>query len=186
MDVRQWLETTEDRAPPEEDDHPGRHRFLQPGSEPALPARKYRRKRKRAPSDSSIIQPRCANRERTRPFDYPSSSDGLRGPAHATARARSPTASQRSSEEPVQRSYEKRPRHKTKADRYDPKPKKQRKERRSRGEGRKSEPKRRKSHRSGDGGRTRGLVKSFQLKNGPKNQRLTVRTINAVLIAQEC
>jgi len=177
MDIRQWLDTTVDRASPTEDEHHGIADFFQKrhedqAGEDVRP--QYRRKRKRPSSDSSLIQTRQYDRER-REHDK-SSAGEIRGVAHAvTISSRSQTSrSSASSEsiEPPPKTYEKRARHKTRPDRYEHKPKKPRKRREARAGDKKS--KRRKSHRSGDGGRTTGLVESFQLTNGPKKNRLTV------------
>lgn len=150
--------------------------FIQPQSEPEQLTRKYRQKRKRASSDSSIIEARHSHRKRTKAAKRAHSSDEAESAGPAVARSRSSQSSQRSSSiarQAPRKSYDKRARHKTKADRYEIKSKKPRKEREPREEER-SRPTRRKSHRSGDGRRTTGLVQSFQLKNGPKNSRLTV------------
>lgn len=71
------------------------------------------------------------------------------------------------------KTYERRARHKTKADRYEPKAKKKK----SKQDERKEKPlaKRCKARRIGNGGRTADLVQKFTLKNGPpKDRRLTV------------
>ncbi|KAI7692079.1 hypothetical protein KC322_g11031, partial [Hortaea werneckii] len=70
--------------------------------------------------------------------------------------------------------YTRKARHKTKPGHYEPKSRKQRRELKARNDSR-SRPRHRKSHRSGDGGRATGLVQSFQLKNGPKGGRLTLK-----------
>jgi len=175
MDIRQWLEDT---APP---NHEAVSDFLQPQQiEPEQVTHKYRRKRKRPPSDSSIIiEPRHPDHELGKATKYYAhSSHEVRGAAHAVPKPQSLPSSQssrpRSDEAPL-KTYEKRRRHKTKPNHYEPKSKRHRKERDAH-EDTKAQPKRRKSHRSGDGGRTTGLVQSFQLKNGPKNSRLTVST----------
>ncbi|KAK5124155.1 hypothetical protein LTR85_001858 [Meristemomyces frigidus] len=177
MDIRQWLENTADRAPPDQEVQLDWPASLQPHSEPGQLTRKYRRKRKRASSDSSIIEARHPHHNRVKAADDAHSSDGIVSADRAAARPRSSLSSQRSRsaqrEAPV-KTYEKRARHKTKPDRYEPKSKKHRKVRDTR-EDERSRPRRRKSHRSGDGGRTTGLVQSFQLKTGPKNSRLTLR-----------
>jgi len=73
--------------------------------------------------------------------------------------------------------YEKRARHKTKPDRYEYKPKKGKEEH----EPKKSKSKRQKRDRTADGARTTGIVQSFQLKNGPKSNRLTVRLLTRLI-----
>ena len=78
------------------------------------------------------------------------------------------------------KTYDKRARHKTRIDRYEPKTKKQKRERTT-DKDKKSNQRRRKPRRKDDGGRTIGLVQTFQLKNGPRNNRLTV-SVQARLI----
>lgn len=192
MDIQQWLAETADRAAPDRSDD---HRFPDAfrahphaqGREEQL-GRSYRRKkRKRASSDSSIIVPRPTNRSRTQAAQRSLPSERGRSAESADrvfqhSAYSSPDASPSPGPAP-EKTYERRPRHKTRPDRYEPKQKKSKGDHDARKE-RKSGKKRRKSHRSGDGGRTAGLVQSFQLKNGPKNSRLTVRvTLRSVLAA---
>lgn len=176
MDIQRWLENTADREPPDQQDHPTIPDFLQPHREPEKPARKYRRKRKRASSDSSILELQHHHHHQSRPINHAHSSDGFRAADHSVARSRIWQSSQDAeldADQAPAKTYERRARHKTRPDRYEPKANMHSKRRESR-ESRGARPKRRKSHRSGDGGRTTGLVQSFQLKNGPKNNRLTV------------
>jgi len=187
MDIQRWLRDTTDRAPPEGFDDRQVPAFLRsPGNADSL-IRKYRRKRKRAASDSSIIAPQpdvrgledLANDGRQVGRARPAHSVGRNvdsGSRHS-AEGRSPSSDPGPTTRPDQKTYERRARHRTKADRYEPKQKK--KGRHQSGDKRASHEtrtERRKSKRIRDGGRTAGLVQSFQLKNGPKNQRLTVRT----------
>ncbi|OQN95586.1 hypothetical protein B0A48_18291 [Cryoendolithus antarcticus] len=154
------------------------------------PERRYRHKRRQYHSDSSIIVPlareapehdRDATHGRSRESDRerherrerdsvsPAWPPDRRQPSAAKSR------SARASPEPVTKTYERRPRHKTKADRYEPKKKKSKQERPTDGQDAQKS-RRRKLHRSGDGFRTAGLVQSFQLKNGGKSGRLTLKT----------
>lgn len=76
------------------------------------------------------------------------------------------------------KTYERRARHKTKADRYQPKAKK-RKLVQSEQKGEEPRAKRRKARHNG--GRTAELVQKFTLKNGPcKDRRLTVSVLDSV------
>ncbi|KAK6421119.1 hypothetical protein LTR95_016857 [Oleoguttula sp. CCFEE 5521] len=190
MDIHQWLRTTTDREPPGDPQAPPRPDFAIEAEVVDKPERRYRHKRRQYHSDSSIIAPlareapehdrdaahvrrRKSDRERherhERDCVSPARSPGRR----QTSEAHSQSA--RASPEPFTKTYERRPRHKTKADRYEPKKKKSKQDRPSDGQdARKS--RRRRSHRSGDGTRTAGLVQSFQLQNGAKSGRLTLKT----------
>lgn len=186
MDIRQWLEDTADREPPDHSDDnriPGNFRPDRAGPDKA--GRSYRRKRKRGSSDSSIIAPRHEGHRGSQLQTRSSSPDHVRHAEDAERGSHEDGSSQDSRSAPgsaPRRTYEKRARHKTRADLYEPKAKKDRKRRDKRKE-KKSQLKRRKSHRSGDGGRTAGLVQSFQLKNGPKNNRLTVSLQGLLLVS---
>lgn len=176
MDISQWLEHTADRAPPDPPEDLQLHDIVHPLVEPGQSTRKYRRKRKRASSDSSIIAPRPPKRRHPSGVGRAHSSDHVRTTEHAEARSRSSQTSQSASfvhEQGPTKRYEKRARHKTRPDRYEPKSRKHGRDDAVHHE-RTSKPKRRQSHRSGDGGRTTGLVQSFQLQSGSKNSRLTV------------
>jgi hypothetical protein len=179
MDIRQWLEHTADREPSDPSDDigiPGMFRNDPPVRDQA--ARSYRHKRKHAASDSSIIiPPGQSYRQKAEVRARSSSPDLLRQKKDADGvrrdRESSDDSQSRHKSAPA-KTYERRARHKTRADRYVPKAMKQKRETEKRKEG-KGHRKRRKSQRAGDGGRTAGLVQSFQLMNGPKNNRLTVR-----------
>jgi len=175
MDVRRWLENTADRAPPDQREHEGIADFLRPHAEPVPEDRgpKYRRKRKRASSDSSLIQPRHLDHVRQPPAEHDRrpASDVQVAARPATSLHGSPSARSREAERPA-KTYERRARHKTRPDRYEPKPKKPGKEREKRTTVKRSEPRR--ARKGGDGERTTGLVQSFQTKNRPKSSRLTV------------
>lgn len=176
MDIRQWLENTADREPPGRPDDisiPEKVRNDRQADDQV--GQSYRYKKKRASSDSSIIAPK-----RTQYRKVPSPA---RSPAREHARQKDEAAQRQQDGESSEKShsihdapsktYEKRARHKTKADRYEPKAGKQKRKRNAHKDEKNSR-KRRKLHRNDDGGRTTGLVQSFQLNNGPKNSRLTV------------
>ncbi|KAI7390284.1 hypothetical protein KC328_g8020 [Hortaea werneckii] len=184
MDIRQWLDDTADREPPDVDVPPGSLHLPHPQNLPARHARRNRRKRKRASSDSSIIVPPHSHGKRGRRpprvqahSSTPSAVENACDAEDAGADA-SPSSAlghPKSAVDAVhEHAYTRRARHKTNPDRYEPKSRKQRREPKARNDSR-SRPRHRKSHRSGDGGRTTGLVRSFQLKNGPKGGRLTLK-----------
>lgn len=176
MDIQAWLEGTADREPPDAGqqegfaDHPGpckdRRRHTEEDREQRRPD---------LPSDSSLIDLH-RYRHRRLPQGRPRE---LAEHADVTARRRRDSRGSRASYERLQSKpavasmFEKRARHKTKPDRYEPKTREHRKERSAQVQ---VEPsgKRRRSHRSADGARTAGLVQSFQLKVGAKDTRLTV------------
>ncbi|KAK3657117.1 hypothetical protein LTR56_002631 [Elasticomyces elasticus] len=169
--IQQWLQNTADREPPDQTEH---HAQEHAPAETEQLGKKYRRKRKRASSDSSLLQARHSHLDRVKSAHRASSSGGLRDATHdhpRRDREQSQESARSHREEAPRKSYEKRARHKTKADRYEPKSKNQHKDR----DEPKTGSKRRKSHRSGDGGRTTGLVQSFQLKDGPQKSRLTLK-----------
>ncbi|KAI6910029.1 hypothetical protein KC318_g6379 [Hortaea werneckii] len=184
MDIRQWLDDTADREPPDVDVPPGSLQLLNPQNLPTRHARRNRRKRKRASSDSSIIVPPHSHskRGRRRPrvqthSSTPSAVEDACDAEDAGADAYSSPAlgDPKSAVDAVhEHAYTRRARHKTNPDRYEPKSRKQRREPKARNDSR-SRLRHRESHRSGDGGRTTGLVQSFQLKNGPKGGRLTLK-----------
>lgn len=183
MDIRQWLQNTADREPPDEGIETGFPAFLQPEPNAAQPLRRSRQKRKRASSDPPVPTHRPSHKSRR--AVRPSSSVPAR-PSEREPIAKCSRSSSSSSSEGQQSTVSSRPRvstekfarrarRKTRPERYESKPKQRKKEPKSRRE-KKPESRRRSSHRNGDGARTTGLVQSFHLKNGPKNQRLTVRT----------
>ncbi|KAK6432206.1 hypothetical protein LTR95_011628 [Oleoguttula sp. CCFEE 5521] len=187
MDIHRWLQTTADREPPEDPLAPPRPDFAIEAENVDEPERRYRHKRKQYCTDSSIIAPlirEAPDHDRDVVYGRRRKSDRERRERENVSRARSrgpqqpseaESQSARASPEPVTKTYERQPRHKTKADRYEPKKKKSKKDRPTGGE---DAPKshRRRSHRSGDGTRTAELVQSFQLKNGVKSGRLTLKT----------
>lgn len=184
MDIQHWLENIEYRAPPDEQDELGMPAFLQPRCDTGHPIRKYRRKRKRESSDSSIIRPQQANHGHRQAAICAFSP--VHG-SHSAARSQSPQGSRsrcisrHAVHELAHKKYEKRARYKTRPDHYDVKPPKRCRRRDTRSE-RERRRLRHQSHRSGDGHRTTGLVQSFHLKNGPKNHRLTVCVTQMCLI----
>lgn len=184
MDVRAWLQNTADREPPDEEDRAGFPDYLRPERYTTEEHRHVNQsKRKRASSEPDRVQ-RHPSRGRhgghERAAERDSSSDHVRGARSGTTSSQSSSSDERREPSPdrrFNRTFERRARHKTKDDRYEPKAKKRRKEHESRKDRKakeKSKSRRRKSHRSGDGTRTAGLVTSFQLKDRPKNNRLTV------------
>ncbi|KAI7217959.1 hypothetical protein KC333_g3886 [Hortaea werneckii] len=184
MDIRQWLDDTADREPPDVDVPPGSLQLPNPQNLPTRHARRNRRKRKRASSDSSIIVPPHSHSKRghRRPrvqthSSTPSAVEDACDAEDAGADAYSSSAlgDPKSTVDAIhEHAYTRRARHKTNPDRYEPKSRKQRRQLKARNHSR-SRPRHRKSHRSGDGGRPTGLVQSFQLKNGPKGGRLTLK-----------
>lgn len=182
MDIGEWLQNTADREPPEEQDHP---------SLPDLPRLQGRARRPASPVDQQKAKRASGDRrskgahrghhsreERNQQPSHSSSSDRIRHAAKEAVASSSGSSSQKSDssvseqvQEPI-RVFERRARRKTRPDRYQAKTKKVKEDRARKAGGK---PKQRKSHRNADGARTTGLVQSFQLKNGPKNNRLTVR-----------
>ncbi|KAK4954583.1 hypothetical protein LTR10_008016 [Elasticomyces elasticus] len=169
--IQQWLQNTADREPPDQPEHQAQEHA---STEREQLSKKYRRKRKRASSDSSLLQPRHSHLDRAKSAHRASSSGGLRDATRdypRRDREQSQGSGSHREEAPPRKSYDKRARHKKKADRYEPKSKNLHKDR----DEPKTGSKRRKLHRNGDGGRTTGLVQSFQLKDGPQKSRLTLK-----------
>ena len=174
MDIHKWLNDTADRVPPDLSDDAHKPDFLQHHHEKSdRPGRNYRRKRKRASSDSSVIAPRPTTHVQARAATPSEASNRFQAADDSSGKDTTFQHLTPAEQQQPTKSYEKRPRHKTRPDRYEPKSRKHSKEHDAKKE-RKSGQKRRKSHRSGDGGRTTGLVQNFHLNNGPKNNRLTV------------
>ena len=188
MDIQGWLQGTADRAPPNPPDEPDALDFLQAAHsvETTRPTR-YHRKHQRAATDSSIIAPqqKAGNRSKV---GGQSAGVGRGRHAHkkpsqsesASRKEPSRPASQENCrnarrEQPDSNTYERRARHKTKPDRYEPKTTEKRQRKRDGSvEERKPKQKSRHVHRGGDGKRTESLVQGFRLKNGPSKSRLTV------------
>lgn len=186
MDIQGWLQGTADRAPPDPSDGHDAPAFLRSirGNDSRKPT-KYRRKRQRGDSDSSIIVPRHRGDDRNRPGSRP---ENIGKRQRATRRlSRSETEPQEVSSrassvdgaiirQPDSNPYQKRARHKTKVDTYELK--------RGKGKGKQQRnaiddvrPDPRRDHRSrrnGDGKRTEDLVQGFKLKAKSKKGRLTV------------
>ncbi|KAK1821108.1 hypothetical protein LTR12_004500 [Friedmanniomyces endolithicus] len=170
MDIHSWLENTADREPPNQPELRGLAHL-----EAEQLGKKYHRKRKRASSDSPLLQSR--RHDRAAAVHGAISSDGFHNIGNVFTRndrQRSEECARSGGDDAPPKTYEKRARHKTKPDHYEPKAKKHFIERGSR-EDKKAEVKPRKSRRSGDGGQTVGLVQGFQLKNGPQKSRLTLK-----------
>jgi hypothetical protein len=189
MDIQGWLQGTADRAPPNSSDEVDPPAFGTPTqSIEATDAKRYHKKRKRATSDSSIIAVQQRTDRRGKADDRPANATRLRPgdvnvtQSHSASRHRRPRSQEHGEDGSVQtldrNPYERRARHKTKPDRYEPKKQnaRERKQRDDAGD-RKSERKRKQAHRSGDGKRTKNLVQGFKLKNRPSNSRLTVRRL---------
>lgn len=175
MDIQQWLQRTREPSSPNHGEDLGFPAFLREKRPTEPQTQKYHHKRKRVRSDSSVLAPTPRNYH---PHTDGGASDHVRGDARSPAsscssssrRAPSPSIS-----EPERaKKYERRARHKTRADRYDPKPKKLKKD--GAANDQKGGRKNRKSRRMADGDRTTGLVQSFELRDGPRNSRLTVRS----------
>ncbi|EME38232.1 hypothetical protein DOTSEDRAFT_104518, partial [Dothistroma septosporum NZE10] len=189
MDVRAWLQNTADREPPDERDKAGSPEHLRPERYTAEAHTHVQQgKRKRASSESVLARRRPSRgrhgghgRERAAPDD--SSSHRVRSAHDGTASSRSSCSVSRRESSPDRRfntTFERRARHKTKEDCHEPTTKKRRKKHESREDHKfKSKSMPRKSHRRGDGVRTAGLVTNFQLKDRPKNHRLTLRPADA-------
>ena len=196
MDIQGWLEGTAHRAPPNSShalEAPSAPSFIQPARDiQAAAAAGYRRKRHRDTSDSSIIAPqqRAGHRGKA------GSRSGNAGKDRNVSRpvSRSDSAHRHHPrrafhQEPVQvgriqqsalKTYERRARHKTKPDRYEPKPRQRKGGEQQRHHS--GDRKAKKKHRTHDGKRTEDLVQGFRLKNGPSKSRLTVR-LRAHMIA---
>lgn len=170
MDIKEWLQNTVYREPPE--DQEGFPNGPQPQLGPSKPVRTgHRHKRRRASSDppgdgSGRRDLASSDHVQLAAASFCSDSTSRHGGSGVSSRERVPT-----------KVYEKRARHKTKPDRYEYKPKKGKEEH----EPKKSKSKRQKRDRTADGARTTGIVQSFQLKNGPKSNRLTVRLLTRLI-----
>jgi hypothetical protein len=185
MDIQGWLQGTADRAPPNPSDEPHALDFLQTahGAE-TTKATRYHRKRHRAATDSSIIAPQQKGGNRSK---VGGQSAGVGRGRHVHKQPSQPELASREEpsrpengrnarpEQPNSNTYERRARHKTKPDRYEPKTTEKRQRKRDGSvEERKPKHKSRRVHRGGDGKRTESLVQGFRLKNGPSKSRLTV------------
>jgi len=188
MDIQGWLQGTADRAPPYPSDESNALHLIQAAhSVEAAKAPRYHRKRQRAATDSSIIAPQQKTGLRSKvrgelagvgrgrhvhksPSRYESASRG--GSIRPASQEHSRDARMEQSDS---KTYERRARHKTRPDRYEPKTtKKGKRERPGNVDERKPKHKSGRVHRGGDGKRTESLVQGFRLKNGPANSRLTV------------
>ncbi|KAK3675760.1 hypothetical protein LTR78_004401 [Recurvomyces mirabilis] len=174
MDIHRWLDDTADREPPDEQRHtvPDHMQTYAGAIDQDSATKLCRRKRKRASSDSSLLE--YARHEHAKEMRYARPTEHVRDTAPTARRNRLQDRSLSEGSSPraeQHKSYERRPRHKTKADRYEPK----KRHERQHSPREKPASKRRASHRSVDSGRPTGVVQSFQLKNGPKNSRLTLK-----------
>jgi hypothetical protein len=185
MDIQGWLQGTADRAPPNPSDEPDALDFLQTAhGVKTTKATRYHRKRQRAAADSSIIPPQQKGGNRRKVGGQSAGVDRGRHVHKQPSQSESAGREEPSRpgngrnahrKQPDSNTYERRARHKTKPDRYEPKTteKRQRKQDGS-VEERKPKQKSRRVHRGGDGKRTESLVQGFRLKNGPSKSRLTV------------
>ena len=190
MDIQGWLQGTADRAPPNQSDEVDASAFGPPTQViKATNSKRYHRKRKRAASDSSVISlqqrveqrgkadDRSADAARVRPVDVRVTQ------SPSASRHRRPRSQEHGSDGRVQapdhKTYDRRARRKTKADRYEPKKQdvRERKQNDDDAGKRISKRKRKLAHRSGDGKRTESLVQGFKLKNRLPSSRLTVRRL---------
>lgn len=176
MDIRDWLQNTADREPPDEQDHPSLRfpggSYPQATSVGAAESVRPRHKRKRVLGEGAGGCSSCDD-QRLAVADAASDSHSSDSTTYSPHRNRARGAP--GSKNPVE-VFERRARHKTRPERYEPKSKKHNREHDLRREKKKkSTLKRRKSRRNGgDNARTTGLVQSFQLNTGNRNSRLTV------------
>ena len=184
MDIQKWLEATADRVSVNGSDVVDVPGFAKLGPKDAQRiGQLYRHKRKHASSDGSFLEPRLVKNRNTKARQHsPPLGHSQKTGIEEVSQSNSKSVSSRSIRHKVpQKTYERRARHKTRPDLYEPKVKKQRQEHDAQKES-KTKQKRRKSHRSGEGHRTTRLVQSFQLKNGPKNNRLTVSLLTSIVV----
>lgn len=187
MDVREWLQNTVDREPPDGDDCHGFPDFLQPDryAEHHRGRQSQRRRRRGSSHSPPAVLRRAPKRKGKATSSQPATADQWHPVASATTSGHGTSDSasiaddrrERVRDPSPARIFERRARRKTRPDRYEPNPKKRKKDGHT-GDQRKRKPKHRKTRQhNGDGARTNGLVQSFQLKNRPKNQRLTVSAV---------
>jgi len=169
MDIRKWLdETVLPEQPPSLPDH---HRSLVPLFQPRAIEQTHREKhgRKRSTSDSSLLDTR-PQRRKTSPIE-----DVADVEKNACSEASHP-ASQSSGGSKLSQKYARRPRHKTRPERYEATAKEVKKRgththRLRKGETKKTKRKSKSKNAEKSGPST---VQSFQAKNVPSD-RLTVR-----------
>ncbi|KAF2498777.1 hypothetical protein BU16DRAFT_305091 [Lophium mytilinum] len=183
MDVRKWLdEVVHPEKAASLPDQLGLPQFLHPKRDrqdpsdqagaPA-PARKHGRKDRSAASDSSILQ---ARQHRTRKDASEHDAPVIAGANRASSPAEHRSDHSSSVSVASDHRYERKPRHKTRPDLYEPKQdasneRGSRKHRRGKDESRKEK---RKSRRKKTDNPGAGLVQSFHANNVPRD-RLTVR-----------
>jgi hypothetical protein len=178
MDVRSWLQQTVDCASPDpghpEATNPPKSLNDSPDGD-VKRRRKFRRKRKRErDTPSSTHAPSLLHSNHRFSDDDTSSEETDLTRSDSVKSTKSGRVSDKSGGTGNLRGpYDRRARRKTRADRYEPN------QRRTK-EVQSAEPKtatkriKRRDRRGRDGSGTQDLVQSFQLKNGPKKQRLTV------------
>jgi hypothetical protein len=174
MDIRKWLEETvlpECPPSPSLPEQMGLAPFLYSKASEKGP--KQGRRRKRSTSDSSLIHARTARR-RSPPVRQPADAVNS-GDASACSNAYQPTHSSRGSTSSQQ--YARKPRRKTRPERYEPtlkdakgRGKQENKHQKGESKHRKHKSRRNKAEKQGV-----GLVQSFHAKNVPTD-RLTVRS----------
>jgi hypothetical protein len=168
MDIRKWLnETVLPKQPPSPPDQRSLPPLLETGE--TEHAHRGKRRRKRSTSDSSLLDIR-PRRKKTPPTDDAADVEGS-----ACSEAFHP-ASQSSGSSKLSQKYARRPRHKTRPERYEPAAKEVKERgththRRRKGESKKAKrkAKSRKAEKPGT-----SIVQSFHAKNVPSD-RLTVR-----------
>jgi len=181
MDIRKWLDhTISPLQHPSLPDQLGLPPFLRPRGDVDELYESGRRRRKRSTSDSSILK---IGRRRRR--DPPAECESERD--HAGSCSDTPTPSHHSSaSSPSSRRYARRPRRKTRLERYEPKQEYAKERGKHPSGGEKSAPRksRRKSRHQKET-RGGGLVQSFRAKNVPQD-RLTVCCSSYTLLLWVC
>jgi hypothetical protein len=186
MDIRSWLQHTVDRASP---NAPELERPDTVKSPHTSPDRNVRRRQKYCSKRKREHRPLRSSQVQSHTHKFQESSDNNTSAVEERSITRSPQADNRNREHAsdsaigaisLRGPYDRRARRKTRPDRYEPVPKQAPKaavkkmERRSKRTGQKE-------RRAKDGARTRALVQSFEMRNGPKKKRLTVRIHQTVL-----
>ena len=181
MDIRKWLdETVSPPRPPSLPEQLSLPPFLRPKERVEEPLPRGTRRRKRGTSDSSILETH-QRRRKGPPVEYESEGDQTSACSDTSTSSRHSSGSSSSS-----RRYARRPRRKTRLERYDPKPE-DAKERGKQPSGKKrrdSKKSRRKSRRKTEA-RGAGRVQNFQPKNVPRD-RLTVCRPSFALLLWDC
>lgn len=179
MDIRKWLDdiVLSEQPPsprPPNGDPPAP--LLESHAPEALPKQGHRRKRKRSTTDSSLLHARTAQPKSPSPITKGPDTDKS-GDTTSRSHAHQPPDPSSDSNSSSQR-YARRPRRKTRPDRYEPKSKhaKGQGTHASRHRDRESKRKKKESTRNRAGKAGIGRIQSFHAKNVPQD-RLTVRLI---------